>query len=312
MSRTPSDPRPTAARARRLAPALLAAVGLLLVAVPAASAGMFSPENDGSPNAESISTLYRLVGVIGLIVFVIVEGALLYSLFKYKATKGAVAAQIHGNTRLEVGWTVAAALILVLITVVTFLELDNIKNPGASDVDKNGNPVAGNVAFASTDQPRPPKGATLNIKVDGQQYVWRYQYPGPKSVFAYEEMVVPVGMTVVLDISADDVAHSWWIPSLGGKMDAVPGYVNHAWFKATKATTFVGQCAELCGRGHANMVARVRAVPFAEYQDWYDQRATDIEAARKAAAEQRKALEAEQGEQTSEGGGSAGGASDDQ
>ena len=79
-------------------------------------------------------------------------------------------------------------------------------------------------------------------------------------------MVVPVGMTVTLDITADDVAHSWWIPKLGGKMDALPGYTNHTWFKADKAGTFPGQCAELCGRNHANMLARVRAVPFDEYQ----------------------------------------------
>jgi cytochrome c oxidase subunit 2 len=297
---------------RRFLPALAAALGVLLIAVPAASAGVFSPQNDGSPNAESITTLYRLVAILGLIVFLLVEGALFYSLFKYRAKKGASAAQIHGNTRLEVGWTVAAALILVLITVVTFIELPNIKNPARSDIDANGNPVASNVAFASTDQPRPPKGATLNIKVDGQQYVWRYQYPGDKPVFAYEEMVVPVGMTVTLDISADDVAHSWWIPSLGGKMDAVPGYVNQAWFKASKPGNYVGQCAELCGRGHANMVARVRAVPFEEYQEWYDQQATDIEQARKLAAEQRKQLTGEEGEQAAQGGGAAGGATSDE
>ena len=144
----------------------------------------------------------------------------------------------------------------------------------------------------STDQSEPPKGAKLNIVVDGQQYIWRYQYPrtGGKDVFAYEEMVVPVGMTVTLDITADDVVHSWWIPALGGKMDAVPGYTNKTWFKATKAGTYKGQCAELCGRNHANMLARVRVVPFDEYQAWFDREATDIKAARDAAATQREAL----------------------
>jgi cytochrome c oxidase subunit 2 len=141
-----------------------------------------------------------------------------------------------------------------------------------------------------------PKGAKLNIVVDGQQYVWRYQYPrqDDKVVFAYEEMVVPVGMTVTLDITADDVAHSWWIPALGGKMDAIPGYTNKTWFKADRAGTFEGQCAELCGRNHANMLARVRAVPFDEYQSWYDQQAADIEAARKAAAAERKRIQDEE------------------
>jgi cytochrome c oxidase subunit 2 len=295
--------------------ALSGALVALACLAPSAFAGLISPESDGSPNAGDIATLYNLILVIAAIVFVVVEGALLYSLFKYRARKGAVAAQIHGNTRLEVGWTVAAALILVVITAVTFIKLDSIKNPAASDIDESGTEIASNAGtqFASTDQPAPPKGATLNIKVDGQQYSWRYQYPGEKPVFAYEEMVVPVGMTVTLDISSDDVAHSWWIPSLGGKMDALPGYVNKTWFKATEPGTYEGQCAELCGRGHANMYARVRAVPFDEYQEWYDQTASDIESARREGAEQREQLEQSSGGQAAQGGSAAaGGASDDQ
>jgi cytochrome c oxidase subunit II len=299
-------------RRTRLLPSFAAACAALLVAAPAAGAGILWPESDGSPNAGDIATLYKLILILALIVFVAVEGALIYSLFKYRARKGAVAAQIHGNTRLEIGWTVAAALILVLITAVTFIKLDAIKNPQASDIDENGNPVAANVQFASTDQPEPPEGAVLNIKVDGQQYSWRYQYPGEKEVFAYEEMVVPVGMTVTLDISSDDVAHSWWIPQLGGKMDALPGYINKTWFKATQAGTYFGQCAELCGRNHANMYARVRAVPFEEYQQWYDDQAAEIESAQGEAQRQREEIEGVQGEDASSAGGSAGGATDDQ
>jgi cytochrome c oxidase subunit 2 len=255
-------------------------------------AGIILPENGVSPNANEIAELYALILAMALVVFVGVEGALIWFLVKYKARRGRVAAQIHGNTRLEIGWTVGAAVILVFITAVTFIKLPSIKNPAASDIDEQGNPVASNVAYASTDQPNPPKGATLNIVVDGQQYVWRYQYPrqGDKQVFAYEEMVVPVGMTVTLDITSDDVAHSWWIPELGGKMDAIPGYTNKTWFKAQEAGTFRGQCAELCGRNHANMTARVRAVPFDEYQAWFDQEAEDITTARDEAARQREEL----------------------
>ena len=255
-------------------------------------AGIILPENGVSPNANEIAELYALILAMALVVFVGVEGALIWFLVKYKARRGRVAAQIHGNTRLEIGWTVGAAVILVFITAVTFIKLPSIKNPAASDIDEQGNPVASNVAYASTDQPNPPKGATLNIVVDGQQYVWRYQYPrqGDKQVFAYEEMVVPVGMTVTLDITSDDVAHSWWIPELGGKMDAIPGYTNKTWFKAQEAGTFRGQCAELCGRNHTNMTARVRAVPFDEYQAWFDQEAEDITTAREEAARQREEL----------------------
>ena len=251
--------------------------------------GIILPERGGSKNADDIAQLYLLILVMALVVFVGVEGLLIWFLIKFKARRGSVAAQIHGNTRLEVGWTVGAAVVLVFITVVTFIKLPGIKDPAASDIDASGNRVAANAFFASTDQKAPPKGATLNINVDGQQYVWRYQYPaqGNKTVFAYEEMVVPVGMTVILRITSDDVAHSWWIPALGGKMDAVPGYVNKTWFKATKAGTFRGQCAELCGRNHANMTARVRAVPFDEYQAWFDREAADITTAREEGAKQR-------------------------
>ena len=214
-----------------------------------------------------------------------------------------MAAQIHGNTRLEIGWTVGAFVILVFITVFTFITLPGIKNPPASDIDESGNPVAAaNVLYASTDQPDPPSGsASLNIKVDGQQYVWRYQYPkqGDSQIFSYVDMVVPVGMTVTLDITADDVAHSWWIPKLGGKMDAIPGYTNQTWFKIPECAipegadqvVFEGQCAELCGRNHANMVARVIGMRFPDYQAWVDRKADEIQQAREQAAETRKQIE---------------------
>ena len=259
-------------------------------------AGLFFPDRGVSPNAERIFTLYVLIFAMALVVFIGVQGSLIWFLLKFKARRGRVAAQIHGNTRLEIGWTVGAAVVLVFITVVTFIKLPGIKNPPASDIDANGNPVASNAFFASTDQKAPPKGDKLAIVVDGQQYVWRYQYPpqGDKTVFAYEEMVVPVGMTVVLDITSDDVAHSWWIPALGGKMDAIPGYVNKTWFKATKAGTYRGQCAELCGRNHANMTARVRAVPFDQYHAWFDQHAADIKTAREDAAKQRAQINSQQ------------------
>jgi cytochrome c oxidase subunit 2 len=213
-----------------------------------------------------------------------------------------VAAQIHGNTRLEVGWTVGAFVILVFITVFTFITLPGIKNPAASDIDENGNPVtASNALYAATDQPPPPKGsASLNIRVDGQQYVWRYQYPrSEKEVFSYVDMVVPVGMTITLDITADDVIHSWWIPKLGGKMDAVPGYTNKTWFKIPESqipegsdqVVYDGQCAELCGRNHANMLGRVIGMRYPDYKAWVDRKAEEIKTAREQAAKTREEID---------------------
>jgi cytochrome c oxidase subunit 2 len=287
---------------RRSAPlgaALLLAVVGSLLAASGASADIFSPEDGGSPNADRIDTLYKLVAFLGLLVFLAVEGMLIWSMVKFKARKGRKAAQIHGNTKLEIGWTVAAAVILVFVTAVTFIQLGGIVDPDRSDIDANGQPTANaqGTLLAATNQSRPPAGDSLKIRVDGQQYLWRYQYPGPKRVYAYVEMVVPVGRTVTLDITADDVAHSWWIPQLGGKADALPGYLNKSWFKATKPGIYKGQCAELCGRNHANMLATVRAVPFDEYQRWYNERAEGIQVNQDEGAKQRDALNrAEAGE----------------
>jgi cytochrome c oxidase subunit II len=283
---------------------LTAALAGLVLAPAAAQAGIFFPEKGGSENADKIWTLYLLIFILAWIVFIGVAGALVWAMVKYRARprRNMVAAQIHGNTRLEIGWTVGAFVILVFITVFTFITLPAIKNPPASDIDENGNPVtASNVLYASTDQPPPPDGsASLNLTVDGQQYVWRYQYPrSEKDVFSYVDMVVPVGMTITLDITADDVVHSWWIPKLGGKMDAVPGYVNKTWFKIPESAipegedqvVFNGQCAELCGRNHANMLANVIGMRYPDYKAWVDRKAQEIKTARDQAAQRREEIE---------------------
>jgi cytochrome c oxidase subunit 2 len=286
---------------RRAILTLLAVVTGALLLTPIASADLISPESGGSPNADDIDWLYKFVLAVAIVVFVGVEGVLLYSVIKFKARKGAVAAQIRGNTRLEIGWTVGAAVILVILATLTFVKLDGIRNP--PDTSANG------LQIADTSRRLPPSGKSLNVCVNGQQYIWRYTYAedcgAGKNLgapFSYEEMVVPVDTTVTLDIGAQDVAHSWWIPKLGGKMDAIPGYTNHTWFKipgkfGTKpgGTAFFGQCAELCGRGHANMTARVRAVSVEEYQRWLAQRKADITSAEEQGAAQRKKLEGSTG-----------------
>lgn len=287
---------------RRLAIAVpLALVGMLVVS-SAAHAGLLAPEAGGSKNADAIRTLYWLVFGLGVIIFIGVEGVLIYSLFKYRARKGAVAAQIHGNTQLEIGWTVGAAVVLVFIAIFTFATLPTIRNPPNSDAAASGTAgVTSGVAVAQTEK-LPPNGKSLSIAVNGQQYVWRYTYADGdanplNNAFAYEEMVVPVGVTVTLQIRAQDVAHSWWIPKLGGKFDAIPKHTNYTWFKIPPdkaGTTFRGQCAELCGRGHADMIAAVRAVTPAEFDKWLSDKKAQIKAADDAAAQQRKQIDAGQ------------------
>jgi len=267
---------------------------LVLAVAGPASADFWTPEDGGSPQADRIDTLYKIVLVVAAVVFVGVEGVLFWTLVKFKARKGAVAAQIRGNTRLEVGWTVGAAVILIVLAVVTFVMLPGIRNP--EETGPNGLQLADGVLTAQVDERRPPGGKSLDIVVNGQQYIWRYTYPDGddnslNNPFAYEELTVPTDTTVTLDILAQDVAHSWWIPELGGKFDAVPGYTNHTWFKIAKPGVYRGQCAELCGRNHANMVARVRAVPPAEFEAFLARQRRDTQAADEAAARQRQEVE---------------------
>jgi cytochrome c oxidase subunit 2 len=290
---------PATSRRRRLAAAVLLALALVLVLTGTAFADAITPESGGSSNADEIDSLYKLILAVAVVIFIGVEGALFYSLFKFRARKGAVAAQIRGNTRLEIGWTVGAALILVVLAVFTFAKLSSIRNPPNSG--RNGLQLAdGALVAAGPTRRLPPNGKSLNVCVNGQQYIWRYTYANDcgnaplDSVFSYEEMVVPVDTTVTVDINAQDVAHSWWIPKLGGKFDAIPGYTNHTWFKIDAKNVnrvFRGQCAELCGRNHANMTAEVKAVTPSEFERWLDQRRTDIKAADQAAAKERKRIQ---------------------
>jgi cytochrome c oxidase subunit II len=234
----------------------------------------FTPQSGGSSNANQIDSLYKITLVIALVIFVLVEAGLLYALLKFRARKGAVAAQIRGNTRLELSWTVGAAVILLALAIVSFAKLSSIQNPSNSGPE--GDKLAGSngLLYASSERKLPPDGKSLNIKVVGRQYIWQYVYPGASepdglgAPYSYEEMVVPTKTTITLDIVSSDVVHSWWVPQLGGKFQAVPGYHNYTWFKVEKPGVFRGQCAVLCGRGHARMIATVKAVPPAQFDQW--------------------------------------------
>ena len=274
----------------------LVLVAASLLPASSAFADLIAPQSGGgTPNAEAIRSLYLWIFGLGCVVFFGVGGLLIWTVMKYRSSKGAVAVRVHGNNRLEIGWTVGAALLLVLISVVTFLKLDQIKNPPNSSA--NGLATPKNVAFASgpAKPALPPNGRSLDIDVNGQQYVWRYTYADTdtnnlNNVFSYEQMVVPTDTTVTLNIRAQDVQHSWWIPELGGKFDAVPGYTNYTWFKISEPGVYKGQCAELCGRGHATMIASVKAVSPDEFKLWYANQKAAISSAEKQAATARNAL----------------------
>jgi cytochrome c oxidase subunit 2 len=274
-----------------------AALGHLLPSTLA----FFTPAHGASPNAQEIDTLYKITLYIALVIFVAVEGALGYALVKFRRRKGAVAAQIHGNTRLEVSWTVAAAVILVGLAVLTFAKLSSIQDPPNSGPGGAELGEQNNLIYASTSRKLPPNGKALNITVIGRQYIWQFVYPGANepdglgAPYSYEELVVPTDTTVSLDIVSSDVVHSWWVPELGGKFQAVPGYHNYTWFKVDKPGIFRGQCAFLCGRGHARMIATVKAVPPAQFEAWLARQKQLIAQANAEAEKARTKLKAQVG-----------------
>ncbi len=274
-------------RARHVALALLAtglalALGAVLAATAAANA--VTPEAGPTKNATDTRTLYEIVFFMGLAVIAGVWGVLFYSLVRFRARRGRRPPQVFGNTPLELGWTIGAAAIVIVIAVITYIMLDGIKNPAPTGSPALAEARAQN---ATIDQP-PPSDASkaLQITVSGQQYIWRYQYPN--GAVSFQHMVVPVNTTVILMVKANDVAHAWWIPKLGGKVDALPGYTNQTWFKATKTGTFTGTCAEFCGSGHAVMSAKVTVVEQQQYRTWVETQKKLIQQAQQLDIKMRK------------------------
>jgi cytochrome c oxidase subunit 2 len=220
---------------------------LMVAAVAHAGNGGFAPETPHSPNASRINDSYKLIGLLTGIIFVVVEGTLVWFIFRYRGRgrpRDAEGPQIHGATRLELIWTAVPVLILAVILAFVLYELPGIRHVPSAKA----------------------QGGPLSIRVDGHQFYWQFTYPdGHVSI---QELHVPANRVVRLDIHSQDVDHSWWIPELGGKFDAIPGVTNHTWFQADRRGTYVGQCGEFCGVFHAEMVARVVAESPSGYRSY--------------------------------------------
>ncbi|HZN15934.1 MAG TPA: cytochrome c oxidase subunit II [Acidimicrobiales bacterium] len=199
--------------------------------------------NPQGPISRKLDSLWNPVFLIAVIIFVLVEGLILFVLIRYRAKSDDDApVQVHGNTTLEIGWTILPALLLLIVgffTVTTLVDLD-----------------------------RKPTGDVLNVKVIGHQWWWEYDYLDYKVTTA-NELHIPVGQPVFVKVSSVDVIHSFWAPALAGKMDAVPGRDNHLTIQADKAgQTYLGQCTEYCGLSHANMRIRVVTHTQADFARW--------------------------------------------
>jgi cytochrome c oxidase subunit 2 len=232
---------------------LLAA--LAFVATAAATNGGVAPPSPESPNAQRISDAYYLILAVAAGIFLLVEVSLIVFIVRFRRgnrPREVEGPQIRGHTRLELIWTVIPVLILAGIASFVLYKL-----PGIKDVPR---------ATAA--------GERLNIKVIAHQFYWEFRYPN--GAVSIDELRAPFGRVVTVDITSHDVDHSWWIPELSGKFDAIPGQTNHTWFKAKRAGTFRGQCGEFCGVFHAAMTARVVVSSQADFDRWLARRDAEL------------------------------------
>ena len=215
-----------------------------------------------SPVMEQIEDFHHLLLWITVAVCVFVAALLIWIIVRYRASANPVPSKVTHNTILEVVWTIIPVVILVVIAVPSFRLLYFESNIPTPDV---------------------------TIKVIGKQWYWTYEYPGAKG-FTFDSLIlsdaddakqgkprllgvdnpiyVPVNKVVEIETTGADVIHSWALPEMGVKMDAVPGRLNKTWFKADRTGVFYGQCSELCGAKHAFMPIEVHVVRDAEYAAW--------------------------------------------
>ena len=230
-----------------------------------ASADRYNLQTPQTIIAHEIYDLHMLIFVICCVIFVVVFGAMFYAIIMHRKAAGHQAKQFHESTIVEIAWT-----------IVPFLILIGMAYPATRTV----------ISMKDTSRP------DLTIKATGYQWKWGYDYlqegisfysslatprdqlegNAPKGVNYLLEVdnpvVVPVGKKVRIILTANDVIHSWWVPALGVKQDAIPGFVRDSWFKVDKPGTYRGQCAELCGKDHGYMPIVVEAVEPGKYALW--------------------------------------------
>lgn len=201
-------------------------------------------------NAEETQWVYAMVYWITLVIFLVVEGLLVYALFRFRrrGDETALPEQTHGHTALEVGWTLATVLLVLVMFV-----------PSCQAIRFHQGP--------------PPTPNPLVVEVTGRQWFWEFYYPEYDLTTA-NELVVPAGRSALFHVTSSDVIHAFWFPRLGGKRDAVPGRNQPMWFTPTELGLFEGQCTEYCGSSHALMKMQLLVKTPAEFEAWVKQQKT--------------------------------------
>ena len=208
------------------------------------------PNDPQGPLSRSMADLYWLMFAAAIVVLAIVVGALVVAGIRFRERPGHHARQYHGNNLLELIWTIVPTLMVITFGVLSFQRLALV-----NDVDS---------------------GVAMTIKADGRQWVWNFQYPSEgrfqlsdKTYLSQQaEVHIIAGQKVKIELSSQDVIHSFYVPSLGSHKDAVPGRATAVWLQADRPGTYVGQCSEFCGTGHADMLITVVAQNQADYDAW--------------------------------------------
>lgn len=208
------------------------------------------PNDPQGPLSRSMADLYWLMFGVAIVVLAIVVGALVVAGIRFRERPGHQARQYHGNNLLELVWTIVPTLIVITFGVLSYQRLLLV-----NDVDS---------------------GTAQTIKADGRQWVWVFQYPSEtryqltdKTYLSQQaEVHIVAGQKVKIELSSKDVIHSFYVPLLGSHKDAVPGRATSVWLQADKPGTYLGQCSEFCGTGHADMLITVVAQNQADYDAW--------------------------------------------
>ena len=228
----------------------------VVAAVLFAATGL-TPVEAESPNAERIADLYWFVSFWAALVLLAVAVPLAIFVIRYRSRgrdRTVEGPQIHGSTRLEIAWTLVPVVILLFVVAFTFYKL-----PGITLEDE-------------------AQAGDLRIRVEGRQFYWQYRYPN--GVIAIDRLVAPEDRLVLLEITApeNDVNHSYWVPGVGGKFDAIPGRTTQTGFQADEVGLYEGQCAEFCGIQHTEMLAEIEVKPAEEFDSWLEEQAQEQEA----------------------------------
>jgi cytochrome c oxidase subunit II len=238
---------------------------------------LLGPHAAHSPNAQDLNTLYWVMLVIGLVLLVAINGALIGLVMRFRSERGRQPRRLVVRRPAQLGTAAVFAAIVAVTFILGVIETDNAKTVAASG--PNGLQATSSMtAQRSLTLPATSaSNAPLQITACGQQWLWRYQYPN--GTYSYYELVVPVDTTVILHLCSTDVVHRWWVPGLSGKFDATPGESNSTWFRADETGDYDGASYAFSGASYAVMRTRVHVVDVPTYQAWLEQQSAGIQQA---------------------------------